>query len=54
MAAAEPRAHVFQNGDEWWAECLICQEWVSTGNPTRRDAEQKFGRHLQNDHRGGV
>ena len=45
------RAHVFEHGEgDWWAECLVCGEWVSTSNATRREAEEKFGRHLQNDH----
>jgi hypothetical protein len=45
------RVHVFEHSKgDWWAECLICREWVSASNDTQRDAEQKFGRHLQNDH----
>lgn len=45
------RAHVFEHSDgDWWAECLVCGEWVSTSNATRREAEEKFGRHLQNVH----
>jgi hypothetical protein len=46
-----PRVHVFEHGDrDWWAECLICNTWVSASNASQCDAEQKFGRHLQNDH----
>jgi hypothetical protein len=49
--ATSERVHVFLHEDgDWWAECLICQAWVSTSNATRRAAEQSFGRHLQNDH----
>ena len=45
------RVHVFEHSQgDWWAECLICREWVSTSNRTQRDAEQKFGRHLQYEH----
>jgi hypothetical protein len=45
------RVHIFENGDgNWWAECLLCEQWVSTSNATRGEAEEKFGRHLQNDH----
>jgi hypothetical protein len=44
------RVRIFQQDDEWWAECLLCRAWVSTSNKSRRDAEQKFGRHLQNEH----
>jgi hypothetical protein len=38
---------------DWWAECRVCEAWVSTSNATRRIAEEKFGRHWQNDHLGG-
>lgn len=31
---------------DWWAECLLCDGWVSTSNAIRRDTEQKFGRHI--------
>jgi hypothetical protein len=49
--AEHDRVHVFEHAEgDWWAECLICLAWVSTANPTERDAEQKFGRHLQTDH----
>ena len=49
--AESDRVHVFeQSAGDWWAECLICGEWVSTSNATRRDAEHAFGRHWQNDH----
>jgi hypothetical protein len=45
------RSRVFENGpDDWWTECLICGAWVSTSNASRRVAEQKFGRHMQEDH----
>lgn len=45
------RGHVFEHTDgDWWAECLVCRAWVSTSNATERDAERKFGRHLQHDH----
>ena len=45
------RVRVLENADgDWWAECLVCEAWVSASNATRRDAEQSFGRHLQNDH----
>ena len=47
------RVHVFEKADsDWWAECLICEAWVSTGNATGREAEQKFGRHLEHEHQG--
>src|SRR5918995_983814 len=50
MAESERvRIHEHEPGD-WWAECLIYRAWVSTSNRTRRDAEQKFGRHFQNEH----
>lgn len=46
------KARIFEwDTGDWWAECLVCREWVSTANTTRRDAEQKIGRHLQSDHR---
>ena len=44
-----PRVNIFEHEpDDWWAECLVCGAWVCTSNKTRRAAEQKFGRHLQN------
>jgi hypothetical protein len=44
------RVNVFEyHPGEWWAECLVCSGWVSTRNATRREAEQSFGRHWQND-----
>jgi hypothetical protein len=49
--AESDRVHVFeQSPGDWWAECLVCGEWVCTSNPTRHDAEHKFGRPWQNDH----
>ena len=39
--------------DGWFAECLICCGWVGRGDGTRRSAEERFGRHLQNDHQRG-
>jgi hypothetical protein len=39
-----------EDGEEWWAECLLCC-WVTTSNPDRRTAEQKFGRHYDREHR---
>ena len=45
------RVHIFEHSPgDWWAECLVCGAWVSSSTSTRRDAEQKFGRHWQNDH----
>ncbi len=45
-----PRVHVFENSPgDWWVECLVCEEWVATSLPDRRAAEERFGRHLQND-----
>ena len=45
------RVHLFEKSPRnWWAECLVCAAWVTISNPTREDAEQKFGRHWQNDH----
>lgn len=40
-------------GENHYVECVLCQ-WVSTHNATRRDAEQKFGRHFQREHRTGA
>ncbi|MBW3649589.1 MAG: hypothetical protein KY458_03385 [Actinobacteria bacterium] len=36
-------------GENHFVECLQCQ-WVCASNPSRRDAEQKYGRHLQREH----
>jgi len=48
------RVNVFENSPgDWWAECLVCREWVSTRSPTRLAAEEAFGRHLQHDSHGG-
>ncbi len=45
------QVRIFEHSnDDWWAECLVCKAWVSTSNDTRREAEKKFGRHLQNAH----
>jgi hypothetical protein len=44
------RVALSNNEEDWWAECLVCGAWVSTGNATRRDAEIMFGRHFQNEH----
>lgn len=41
------------SGEIHFAECLEC-DWVSGHNPTRREAEQKFGRHKQREHRATV
>ncbi len=44
------RVHIFENADgTWWAEYLLCEQWVLTSNATRREAEEKFGRHLKAD-----
>lgn len=49
-AMESDQAHIFESSvGDWWAECLLCGEWVSTNNDSRRSAEEKFGRHLQND-----
>lgn len=48
-----PRVAFSQHDDGWWAECMICETWVSTSNPDRRSAEVRFGRHLQQDHEVG-
>jgi hypothetical protein len=45
---AEPDEEM-PTGENHFAECLLC-EWVSGSNPTRRDAEQKYGRHRQAEH----
>jgi hypothetical protein len=39
-----------QDGEDWWAECLLCR-WVTTANPDRRTAGEKFGRHYEREHR---
>ena len=44
------RTRIFRSRGDWFAECLVCQCWVSTSNKTRRDAERNIGRHLQSDH----
>jgi hypothetical protein len=49
--ADEPISHVFEyEPGDWWAECLVCSEWVCVHNDSKRKAEQQFGRHFQNDH----
>lgn len=51
LGGVESRVRICEQSDgTWWAECLVCAQWVSGANATRRTAEQKFGRHLQNDH----
>jgi hypothetical protein len=36
-------------GEDHWVECSLCR-WVCTHNPTRRVAEEQFGRHYQREH----
>lgn len=34
-------------GGDWRAECLVCEEWLTPGNATRREAEAESGRHSE-------
>lgn len=43
-----PRSNIFEHeSGEWWAECLVCGEWVSTSNATRDEAAREFLTHLE-------
>jgi hypothetical protein len=45
-----PRVRLAQGPDGWSAECLVCNAWESLHNKSQREAEQRFGRHLENDY----
>ena len=51
------RAHYWSEPDpelstaeNHFAECLVCR-WVVGHNATRREAEHKYGRHFESEHR---